>query len=111
MNLKDYKSLKIGPYQLKKLVRASDGAVLFNAVESILPSTAAFSVTDYSTMMPTTMAMAVYNNNAYSTDVSGTVQRDYDSAVWFYGARGSVYLKYKITYDANRTPLRIINYN
>ena len=41
MNWKDYKSLKIGPYKLKKLVRASDGAVLFNAV-SILPSTAAF---------------------------------------------------------------------
>ena len=110
MNWKDYKSLKIGPYKLKKLVRASDGAVLFNAVDSILPSTAAFSATDYSTMMPTKMAMAVYKNNAYFTDVSGTVQRDYDSAVWFYGARGSEYLKYKITYDANRTPLRIINY-
>lgn len=30
MNFKDYKSLKIGSYQLKKLVRASDGAVLFD---------------------------------------------------------------------------------
>ena len=30
MNFKDYKSLKIGDYQLKKLVRASDGAVLFD---------------------------------------------------------------------------------
>ena len=110
MNWKDYKSLTIGPYKLKKLVRASDGAVLFNAVDSILPSTAAFSATDYSTMMPTNMAMAVYKNNAYFTDVSGKVQGDYDSAVWFYGARGSEYLKYKITYDANRTPLRIISY-
>lgn len=30
MNWKDYKSLKIGSYQLKKLVRASDGAILFD---------------------------------------------------------------------------------
>ena len=30
MNFQDYKSLKIGSYQLKKLVRASDGAVLFD---------------------------------------------------------------------------------
>ena len=97
MNWKDYKSLKIGPYKLKKLVRASDGAVLFNAVDSILPSTAAFSATDYSTMMPTKMAMAVYKNNAYFNDVSGAVQGDDDSAVWFYGTKGSEYLKYKIT--------------
>lgn len=30
MNWKDYKSLKIGSYQLKKLVRATDGAILFD---------------------------------------------------------------------------------
>lgn len=111
MPFNEFKTLKVGTYQLKKLVRASDGAILFNAIHNIVPATTSMSNFDFSGMYPNTIYFLYYRNGQYYTDVTSTSKVDHDGAIWYYGNRGSVYLEYKITYDANKTPLRIVNYS
>ena len=47
MNWNDYKSLKIGPHQMKKIVRASDGAVLFDISTTPTPTPQKWFEIDY----------------------------------------------------------------
>ena len=111
MPFNEFKTLKIGTYQLKKLVRASDGLVLFQKNNSPIPNTASLSTKDYSNVIPTRIVMSQYQSGQFFTSVDSSSRSKQSDRYRFYGSRGSVYLEYDIFFDANNIPTKIQNYS
>lgn len=111
MLFNEFKTLKVGAYQLKKLVRASDGLILFQENKSPIPSTASLSTKDYSDVIPTRIVMSQYQSGQFQTSVDSSSRSKQSDRYRFYGNRGSVYLEYDIFFDANNIPTKIQNYS
>ena len=62
MPFNEFKTLKVGAYWLEKLVRASDGLILFQTDKSPIPNTASLSTKDYSDVIPTRIVMSQYQS-------------------------------------------------
>lgn len=104
MPFREFKQLTIGQYTLKKLVRASDGLVLFQRDQSPIPSTATLSTKDYSDVIPNMISMSLYQSGQFYTSVDSSSRSRLSDRYRFYGSRGSVYLEYYIFFDSNNRP-------
>lgn len=111
MPFNEFKTLKVGAYQLKKLVRASDGLILFQTNKSPIPNVASLSTKDYSDVIPTDILISQYQSGQFQTSVNSSSRRKMSDRYRFYGNRGSVYLEYDIFFDANNIPTIIQNYS
>lgn len=111
MPFNEFKTLKVGTYQLKKLVRASDGLILFQTNQSPIPNTASLSIKDYSDVIPTRIGMSQYQSGQFYTSVDSSSRGKLSDRYRFYGSRGSVYLEYDIFFDSNNIPTKIQNYS
>ena len=111
MPFNEFKTLKVGAYQLKKLVRASDGLILFQENKSPIPNTASLSTKDYSDVIPPDILISQYQSGNFQTSVNSSSRRKMSDRYRFYGNRGSVYLEYDIFFDSNNKPTIIQNYS
>ena len=111
MPFNEFKTLKVGAYQLKKLVRASDGLILFQENKSPIPNTASLSTKDYSDVIPPDILISQYQSGNFQTSVNSSSRSKLSDRYRFYGNRGSVYLEYDIFFDANNIPTKIQNYS
>ena len=111
MPFNEFKTLKVGAYQLKKLVRASDGLILFQTNKSPIPNVASLSTKDYSDVIPTDILISQYQSGQFQTSVNSSSRIKMSDRYRFYGNRGSVYLEYDIFFDANNIPTKIQNYS
>ena len=111
MPFNEFKTLKVGAYQLKKLVRASDGLILFQTNKSPIPNVASMSTKDYSDVIPTRIVMSQYQSGQFYTSVDSSSRSKQSDRYKFYGSRGSVYLEYYIFFDSNNIPTKIQNYS
>lgn len=111
MPFNEFKTLKVGAYQLKKLVRASDGLILFQTNKSPIPNTASLSTKDYSDVIPTEILISQYQSGQFQTSVNSSSRRKMSDRYRFYGNRGSVYLEYDIFFDSKNKPTKIQNYS
>lgn len=111
MPFNEFKTLKVGAYQLKKLVRASDGLILFQTNKSPIPNVASLSTKDYSDVIPPDILISQYQSGQFQTSVNSSSRSKLSDRYRFYGNRGSVYLEYDIFFDANNIPTKIQNYS
>ena len=111
MPFNEFKTLKVGAYQLKKLVRASDGLILFQTNKSPIPNVASLSTKDYSDVIPTDILISQYQSGQFQTSVNSSSRIKMSDRYRFYGNRGSVYLEYDIFFDSNNKPTIIQNYS
>ena len=111
MPFNEFKTLKVGAYQLKKLVRASDGLILFQTNKSPIPNVASLSTKDYSDVIPTEILISQYQSGQFQTSVNSSSRSKLSDRYRFYGNRGSVYLEYDIFFDSKNKPTIIQNYS
>ena len=111
MPFNEFKTLKVGAYQLKKLVRASDGLILFQTNKSPIPNVASLSTKDYSDVIPPDILISQYQSGQFQTSVNSSSRSKLSDRYRFYGNRGSVYLEYDIFFNSNNKPTIIRNYS
>ena len=111
MPFNEFKTLKVGAYQLKKLVRASDGLILFQTNKSPIPNVASLSTKDYSDVIPIDILISQYQSGQFQTSVNSSSRIKMSDRYRFYGNRGSVYLEYDIFFNSNNKPTIIQNYS
>ena len=111
MPFNEFKTLKVGAYQLKKLVRASDGLILFQTNKSPIPNVASLSTKDYSDVIPIDILISQYQSGQFQTSVNSSSRIKMSDRYRFYGNRGSVYLEYDIFFNSNNKPTISQNYS